>query len=84
MSLPIKSGRETTEHARASRAELLGVVIAGIGVALVLKGHDVAGLGLAAIGVFLVGWIASSYARARGDVKSAAVRPPHRTAPASI
>lgn len=84
MSVPIKSGRETTEHSRALRAELMGAVVLGIGVALALKGHDVEGLGLAAIGATLVAWVCAAYSNARGNVKAAAVRRPADQAPRVI
>jgi hypothetical protein len=68
-------GRESSEHARALRAEVLGVVLVALGIVLLFLGETLGGLGLVAIGALLVAHVAAAYARSRGEVKASAVRP---------
>jgi hypothetical protein len=80
MSALIKEGHETTEHARAVRAEVLGAALVALGAILACLGSW-PGVAVAGIGAVLVGWVHSAYARSRGEVKAAGVRKPVDVAP---
>jgi hypothetical protein len=88
--MTIKAGRETSEHARASRAEgaAFTVVAAGLVLAVLgaLQGPIVASVGvlLVAIGAGLLASVNRSYLVGRSDVKAAHGRRPADTAPKRI
>jgi Flp pilus assembly protein TadB len=80
VSETLKAGRSTTEHARAWRAEAVGVALVVAG----LAGVHVYGwmaIAVVALGVLLVGWTATAYIHARSVPKAAAERPRVLTAP---
>lgn len=71
-------GKETSEYKRTQRAEDVGYGLAFVGffagLVIAFYGFTVAALVCAAAGasgIFLVGHAASSYAKSRGQVKSA-------------
>jgi hypothetical protein len=70
----VTDGKESTEHARAWRAEAIGfgLVLAGLLLVMSLGWQAVAIVG---IGAGLLGWTATSYMRARAIPKAAAERP---------
>jgi len=88
--MAIKDGIDSTEHARALRAEkVAGAVlvagllfcIAGAFTTIIIAGEGVA---LVAFGVLLFASVNRHYSASRGEVKAAAVRRPADTAPKAI
>lgn len=88
--MTIKAGRETSEHARASRAEGAAIAILSAGLVLAvlgtLQGPIVPAVGvlLVAIGAGLLASVNRSYLIGRSDVKAAHGRRPADTAPKRI
>jgi hypothetical protein len=83
-----KPGKESTEHARASRAEGAAFALLVAGLVLAVLGALSSGWISAAVGVLLAAAGASllasvnhSYAQSRGGVKAAAERPRVVSAP---
>lgn len=77
----ITPGRETSEHSRATRAEVGALVFMACGLVLALLGAftqwPVAAVGvlLAAIGATLLASVNRAYMDSRGGIKAAAMRP---------
>lgn len=76
----VKSGRESSEYQRSLRAEIAGGVILAIGVVLAILGRDVAGVGLAAVGGYILAHAIGTYTSSRGAVKAASHMPTVPTA----
>lgn len=77
-----KAGRLSSEFAKAKRAEAVGFVFLVVGMALALlsalqaNGTGMVGVGLAAVGAYLVGHTSAAYSTARAQVKASASLPP--------
>jgi uncharacterized protein (DUF697 family) len=81
-------GRLSSEYWKSLRAEVLGALslVAGVLVALLSQTMErgLVGVGIAAVGGFLLAKSTEAYAAARGGVKAAAVRRPADNAPRQL
>jgi hypothetical protein len=79
--IPMTAGKDSSEHERVRRAELVGLVVLGLGVVLAIAcavldravGGAV-GVALATLGAHLVAHPAAAYVASRGAVKVAAAQ----------
>lgn len=72
----MSAGRQSSEWAKATRAEALGALLVVIGLVLVLMDRlPWHGVALVAIGCVTVAVTTASYAHSRGQHKAAASRP---------
>lgn len=75
-------GRLSSEFRKAKRAEVVGFVLLLVGLGVALFGlvqvgdAGAIGVGLAAVGAYLVAHTGAAYASSRGSVKAAALQPP--------
>ena len=72
MGRAITPGRQSTEWRKTMRAELIGCAVLLAGGAWTWLGHGLEGLGVMAVGAYLIAHTGAAYARSRGDVKAAA------------